>query len=142
MKLKPKVKPDAEYWGIEADEETAAVNTRWLELLDSEQRKRCPMSRGLLDYFPDALAMVSHVSWVGNEKHNPGEDVHWARGKSMDQEDCLVRHITTRDEVDVVETESGTYVLPHRAMVAWRALADLQQWMEEEFDLAMPTGAK
>ena len=44
------------------------------------QRKATPMFSGLLQYFPDALAAVAQVSYAGNEKHNPGEPLHWAPG--------------------------------------------------------------
>jgi hypothetical protein len=33
---------------------------------DSAQRKEFPMARGLLDYFPAALAAVARVSSIGN----------------------------------------------------------------------------
>lgn len=100
----------------------------------SEERKKYPMARGLLDYFPDALAEVSKVSFLGNEKHNPGEEMHHARGKSMDHADCIVRHLTNRGgyDGDVRET----------AALAWRALALLQEELERELSLPLPRGAK
>ena len=36
---------------------------------DAVSRKNAPMARGLLDYFPDALAEVAEVSRVGSEQH-------------------------------------------------------------------------
>lgn len=83
------------------------------------------MARGLLDYFPDALAEVAHVSFVGNEQHNPGEPLHWAKEKSTDQADCIIRHLVDRGTLD-------TDNLRHSAKVAWRALALLQTEIEEE----------
>lgn len=123
------------------------MSGRYLDGLNSEQRKKRPMASGVLDYFPDALAMVAYVSWVGNEKHNPGQPLHWARGKSTDHADCVIRHSATRDEADVVEIvradgNKDWYALPHRALVAWRALADLQEYMERAFDLDLPPGAR
>lgn len=94
---------------------------------DPQKRKQYPVATGLMDYFPDALAAVAHVSWVANEQHNPGEPVHWARGKSMDQADTLLRHFLQRGGQD-------TDGLRHSAKVAWRALALLQ--LEIEADLA------
>jgi hypothetical protein len=85
------------------------------------------MARGLLDYFPLALAEVAHVSYVGNEQHNPGEEMHWARDKSPDHADCIVRHLAERGTLD----EDG---LRHTAKVAWRALALLQLELESEND--------
>jgi hypothetical protein len=91
---------------------------------DSLKRKQTPMCTGLLDYFPDALAAVARVSWQGNEKHNPGQPLHWDRDKSADHGDCVVRHMATRNEID---PESGE---THLAHAAWRVLALLQ--LQEE----------
>jgi hypothetical protein len=91
---------------------------------DAAARKDIPMARGLLDYFPDALAAVAAVSKAGNDQHNPGEELHWARGKSMDQADCIIRHLIDRDTYD-----SDGHL--HSAKVAWRALALLQQELED-----------
>ena len=90
---------------------------------DGLSRKAFPMARGLLDYFPAALAAVAEVSRVGNEQHNPGEEIHWARGKSSDHADCIVRHLVERGERD-------TDGQRHTAKVAWRALALLQEELE------------
>lgn len=92
---------------------------------DKKQRKETPMARGLLDYFPDALAEVSHVSFVGNQQHNPGQELHWAKGKSTDHADCILRHLVDRGTLD-------TDGLRHSAKVAWRALALLQTEIEDE----------
>ncbi len=83
------------------------------------------MVRGLLDYFPDALAAVAHVSHVGNEQHNPGQPLHWDRSKSTDQADCIMRHLVERGKMDV----DG---LRHSAKLAWRALALLQIEIEKD----------
>ena len=89
---------------------------------DSQVRKTIPMFRGLLEYFPDALAYVSHVSHKSNEKHNPGEKMHWARGKSTDQEDCVIRHMTD----SIFEDFDVDDMTLHKGKAAWRALASLQ----------------
>jgi hypothetical protein len=81
---------------------------------DSAARKTYPVYSGLLQYFPSALAAVAHHSYIGNEKHNPGLPLHWARGKSGDEADALLRHLMERDYVGV----------------AWRALALLQKHLE------------
>ena len=91
---------------------------------DSAARKRVPLTTGVLDYFPAALAAVAEVSRAGNDKHCPGEPLHHARGKSMDHADCLVRHLFDRGSVD---PEDGHR---HSAKVAWRALALLQEELE------------
>jgi hypothetical protein len=101
---------------------------------DSATRKTYPMARGLLDYFPDALAEVAKLSYDGNTKHNPGEEMHHARGKSMDHADCIMRHLVGRGGFDGETRES--------AALAWRALALLQEELEGEFGLALPRAAR
>lgn len=91
---------------------------------DYKARKGTPICTGVLDYFPDALAAVSRLSLKANEKHNPGEPLHWSRGKSADHADCLVRHLLERGKVDADMQES------HTVHVAWRALALLQEEIE------------
>jgi dATP/dGTP diphosphohydrolase len=91
--------------------------------VDSLARKDIPLARGLLDYFPAALAAVAELSRVGNDKHNPGEPLHWARGKSSDHADCIMRHLSERGTID-------TDGLSHSVKVAWRALALLQEELE------------
>lgn len=93
---------------------------------DSKARKDIPMARGLLDYFPAALAEVAKVSKAGNDKHNPGEEMHHARGKSSDHADCIVRHLADRGNVDPDDNQR------HSAKLAWRALALLQEELEAE----------
>lgn len=77
---------------------------------DSAERKTYPLYSGVLRYFPAALATVAHHSYLGNEKHNPGQELHWARGKSDDHLDAAARHMLEGD-------------LPG---AAWRILAALQ----------------
>ena len=90
---------------------------------DSQARKTYPIVRGLFDYFPDAVAAVANVSYVGNQQHNPGEELHWAREKSTDHADCIGRHLLERGGFD----HDG---VRHSAKLAWRALALLQLEIE------------
>ena len=90
----------------------------------SEARKGVPIATGVLDYFPAALAEVAKLSKLGNDKHNPGQPLHWARGKSMDHADCLLRHFTDRG---VIDPDTG---LSHTVEVVWRGLAMLQEECE------------
>ena len=92
----------------------------------SAERKATPICSGVVDYFPAALAEVAKVSKAGNDKHNPGEPLHHARGKSMDHADAIARHLIDRGEID---SETG---VRHSAELAWRALAMLQQELEDE----------
>lgn len=89
------------------------------------ERKEYPVATGVLDYFPDAVAAVAHVSFVGNEQHNPGTPLHWDRSKSTDEADTLIRHFLQRGSLD-------TDGLRHTAKMAWRALALLQKEIESE----------
>lgn len=90
-----------------------------------EERKNLPICSGVLDYFPDAMAAVAAVSKKGNDQHNPGQPLHWARGKSTDHADCIIRHLMDRGTID----NDGER---HSAKVAWRALALLQEEIEQE----------
>lgn len=90
---------------------------------DPKERKEYPLARGLLDYFPAALAEVANVSKVGNDQHNPGQEMHWARGKSSDHADCIMRHLADRGSRDI----DGVL---HSAKLAWRALALLEEELE------------
>ena len=92
---------------------------------DAQQRKAIPLVTGLLDYFPAALCAVAELSRIGNDQHNPGQPLHWARGKSTDEADALVRHLLERGTVD-------TDGVRHSTKVAWRALANLQKELEEQ----------
>jgi len=102
----------------------------------SEARKGVPLARGVLDYFPAALAEVAKVSKAGNDKHNPGQEMHHARGKSTDHADCIMRHLVDRGTVD---QEDG---MRHTAKVAWRALALLQEELEDAGEAPLPRGAR
>lgn len=115
---------------------TVAVAAKRRRLLDttSAERKNFPLAEGLLDYFPDALAAVAEISKRGNDKHNPGQKMHHARGKSMDHADCIMRHLVGRGGFDGDMRES--------ACLAWRALALLQEELEQELNLPLPRGAK
>ena len=100
---------------------------------DSAERKRTPLCSGVLDYFTAALAEVAKVSWVGNDQHNPGQPLHWSRGKSRDHADCIMRHLAERGGFD------GP--VRHSAALAWRALALLQEELEAE-GVVMSRGSK
>ncbi len=95
---------------------------------DSATRKLMPVATGCLAYFPDALLCVSFISKVGNDKHNPGEPLHWAKEKSTDEPDAEVRHML--DFLRNTPPDPGLEPLGdlgHLASKAWRALAHLQR---------------
>lgn len=89
----------------------------------SRTRKDTPIFSGFMQYFPAAIAEVARLSKHGNDKHNPGEPIHWSREKSNDHADCLMRHLLERGELDV----DG---FSHTVKVAWRAMALLQEELE------------
>lgn len=103
---------------------------------DAQARKDIPIMRGVLDYFPAALAYVAKVSKAGNDKHNPGEDMHHARGKSSDHADCAVRHLIDRGTIDPDDN------LRHTGKAAWRILAELQEELEREEGAPLARGAR
>lgn len=90
---------------------------------DAKTRKAVPICSGVFDYFPDALLAVAELSRIGNDQHNPGQPLHWARGKSGDESDALLRHLVDRGTID-------TDGVRHSTKVAWRALANLQKELE------------
>ena len=102
---------------------------------DDESRSLMPMADGLLYYFPNALAAVAMVSRSGNAKHNPGQPMHWARGKSTDHANKIMRHLVDAGQRD----KSG---VRHSAYLAWRALAMLQEEIEREDGAPLPRNAK
>lgn len=90
---------------------------------DAKARKALPLFSGVLNYFPDALLAVAEVSRIGNDQHNPGQPLHWAKEKSTDEADALARHLLDHGKLD----SDG---IRHSAKVAWRALALLQREIE------------
>ncbi len=94
---------------------------------DSAARKKIPIATGCIDYFPDALAEVAVLSRLGNDKHNPGQPLHWSRGKSDDHPDCLMRHFLERGKFDTAWEPNK---VRHSIEMAWRALAIAQLEIE------------
>lgn len=84
-----------------------------------------PLFTGLLAYFPHALSEVARCSKVGNEQHNAGEPLHWARHKSTAHADKIMRHL--RDSLFEPMDDDGVL---HVVKVAWRALALAEEALE------------
>jgi hypothetical protein len=111
---------------------------------DSQERKNYPMLSGVLRYFPAALAGIAKISKLGNDKHNPGQPMHHARGKSMDHGDCILRHLTDTEDL-LAAMERGDVVTQEQALMeasqlAWRALAYSQE-LHERFGAPLAPGA-
>lgn len=109
---------------------------------DDASRKALPIFDVLTKYFPRAVLELVKVCVVGNEQHNPGEPLHWARGKSMDQMNSIQRHLMDYGLGKRVENDPATtrwkdgrgpsvrtLVLAH---VIWRACAQLELDLEAE----------
>jgi hypothetical protein len=90
---------------------------------DAASRKNIPIFSGCFMYFPNALIAIAACSKAGNDQHNPGEPLHWAREKSGDELDALSRHLM---EAGTVDTDG----ILHSTKVAWRALANLEKELE------------
>lgn len=118
---------------------------------DDAERKNAPLFRGLLGYFPAALFEVAQHSLDSDRKHNPDtkDGPHWARDKSGDHEDCIMRHlIDAGPRRFMLVRGAAAWLLEkipgssardarryHLRCLAWRALALLQEDCEA-------TGAK
>lgn len=87
---------------------------------DSAARKEMPIFSGVLAYFPNAIAALAAHSKRGNDKHNPGEPLHWAREKSNDHPECIARHLLDHGTFDAEGNR-------HSVGMAWRALALLEE---------------
>jgi hypothetical protein len=95
---------------------------------DDKARKRLQMFTYLMEYFPDAFLAEVEVAVAGNEQHNPGQPLHWAREKSKDQLNTAFRHLWdhargTKKDID------GQW---HLAKAIWRLKAQLQLEIEAE----------
>lgn len=101
-------------------------------LADDKTREEFPLYDGLMAYFPGALCEVARWSRIGNIKHNgPHSPLHWAREKSIDHENKIMRHLLDARQLD----ENG---FVEAVALAWRALALCQTILEER---GYPEGA-
>ncbi len=113
---------------------------------DSADRKNYPLYRGCLRYFPAALAGIAKISKLGNDKHNPNEEMHHARGKSVDHGDCILRHLLDVEDLLAALNRDGDKPSPEAVLnevsqMAWRALA-LSQELHERLGAPLAPGAK
>lgn len=94
---------------------------------DAAERKRLPLWTFLVEYFPDAFLAVLDVSVKGNDQHNPGQKLHWARAKSTDQMNTAFRHMWDYGR-GVKKDTDGAW---HLAKAIWRLSAQLQLEIEQ-----------
>lgn len=115
---------------------------------DSQARKEIPLVAGCLRYFPAALAGVAQHSKMGNDKHNPGEEMHHARGKSSDHEECIARHLVDLQDLRAsMMRANGGGAVPRALFdelnaLCWRALALSQELHELYGDAPLAPGAR
>lgn len=91
-------------------------------------RKALPILTYLTEYFPDATLAEVAVSVAGNDQHNPGQPLHWAREKSKDQLNTAFRHLWDH-KMGITKDTDGQY---HLAKAIWRLKAELQLTIEAE----------
>lgn len=90
---------------------------------EGERRKNFPLATGLFDFFPDALLAVAEISRINNDRQiGEGQPLKW--GRATNNADALLRHFMDRGEFD----SDG---VRHSAALAWRALALLQQELDD-----------
>jgi hypothetical protein len=119
---------------------------------DSAERKEIPVFSGVIKYAPAALAGVARISKAGNDKHNPGQELHHARGKSTDHSDCVVRH--AMDVADIIadlernpacdpqKVDRVETLLNEASQLAWRALMWSQELHEKYGGAPLAPGAR
>lgn len=103
--------------------------------------------------YPAALAGVARISVAGNKKHNPGEPLHHARGKSTDHADCIGRHLMDVNDLLAAHQRedkvlnTGTLcklaadILTEVSALCWRALA-LTQQLHEDYGAPLAPAAR
>lgn len=92
---------------------------------EAQERKDTPVFSGVLSYFPNALKYVSTVSKAGNDQHHPDKPLHWDKSKSSDETDALTRHLIDHS-INPMDTDG----MLHLGKVAWRALAALERYLD------------
>lgn len=103
---------------------------------ESKRRKLMPIHAGCMLYFPDALLAVAEHSRKANEKHNPGEPLHWSKHKSNDHANCIGRHLLDAGpNWDGIDPEFGSL---HAVALSWRSLAMAQIVIEAARALMTP----
>lgn len=110
----------------------------------SSERKRIPLYRGVMRYFPAALAEVAQIAQRGNDKHGEAGNTelhHW-RGRSGDHADCILRHLMDLEEDFGCGKGYDENGVPQVAYLAWRAMALAQEWLEEIEGMPLAPAAK
>lgn len=116
---------------------------------DSEARKEIRLLAAFLNYIPAAAVKFAQHSLANNEKHNPGEPVHHARGKSGDHEECLLRHLMDLQDIKaamerspVVDPELVKLLISEATAEFWRSGVFLQELCEKYEGAPLAPGAR
>jgi hypothetical protein len=122
---------------------------------DSADRKNIPVFSGVLKYAPAALAGMARISKSGNDKHNPGQELHHARGKSNDHGDCVIRHAMDIADIEAhikrnfdndpevwYKSDDAKALLNEASQLAWRALIWSQELHEKYGGAPLAPGAR
>lgn len=122
---------------------------------DSGERKNLPILSGAIKYAPAAIMLMAETSKLGNDKHNPGEPLHHARGKSMDHGDCIVRHLMdvedikaalerdmTRIGMTQIDPEAAKQLRLELGQLMWRTALYVQEASERYLGSPLAPGAK
>lgn len=96
--------------------------------IENDARKALPVWTFLAEYFPDAFLEVVKVAVAGNNQWNPGQPLHWARGKSTDQMNTAFRHMLDHG-LGKPKDSDDCY---HLAKAIWRLSAELQLLVEKD----------
>jgi hypothetical protein len=124
--------------------------------IDSAERKDVPTHSGFVAYFPAAIAGAARISKLGNDKHNPGEPLHHARGKSSDHPDCIDRHKMDVSDIEaaIKRIDDGDQwaiddrkaacetLLTEVSQLVWRAAAWSQELHEKYGGAPLAPGAR
>jgi hypothetical protein len=115
-----------------SDAKPASVSEPWKYSgripTEDKERKRLQAWTFLTEYFPDAFLATVMVAVLGNEQHNKGQKLHWAREKSTDQLNTAFRHMLDYGS-GVKKDTDGQW---HLAKAIWRLSAQLQLDIEAE----------
>ena len=78
-------------------------------------------------YFPNAFLAKARHSWESNEKHNPGQPMHWSKDKSIGDGNQVMRHlIEAMEAMSCGDTHAAQY---HLTATSWRADELLERFL-------------
>ncbi len=116
---------------------------------DSTARKGVPLFSGVRRYAPAAFMLMAETSKAGNDKHNPGQPLHHARGKSTDHGDCIDRHMSDVQDIEAA-LERGAERSPENlkqlreelGQLMWRTALYVQEAAEKYLGAPLAPGAR